>query len=128
MAYELTLQNEKDILCVQVSGERTLQTLVGIAAEAIDMCQEKGVKKILINLQGLQGCLRTSEIYDLFTEKLRHLIALHSLRISIVNPMSNIHNHHFAEIVAANNGYNVRIFCDMNQATEWLLQEQSACS
>ncbi len=121
MAYNLKIEVESSVLWVTATGTRSLQTVLAMSQEISAACVERNLKKVLVDVQALEGRLGTLDAYDIPTKhfpKIRN----HSIisRCAIVDLKEFENDYRFFENVAVNRGFDLRIFSDVKEAIAWL--------
>jgi hypothetical protein len=120
MSYQLKLKKEPAYLFVQVTGIRTLETVLAAGKEVILACDEQGYNRVLVDVQEMTGELTTFEVYDLGTGDLKEFRRPGQLKMAILDLEENRSRFRFFETVFHNRGYNLRIFSNMDEAIKWL--------
>jgi hypothetical protein len=121
MAYDLRIEVEGDVLWVTATGTRSLQTVLAMSQDIFAACVEKHLKKVLIDVLGLEGRLTTMEAYEVAGKhfwKIRDRSVI--THCAIVDLKEFEESYRFFENVAANRGYLLRIFSDTDEAIAWL--------
>ena len=109
---------EKDkYLLVEASGCRTPEAMEQAQRELGDYCKRNPHPSVLVDARALTGNLTTMEIFDMGA-RLESLGWLRSQRFAIV--VSPEHADPFAETVAVNRGFILRLFTDYQEAEAWL--------
>ena len=115
------MNKEQDVLHVEATGTRNLEAVLAAAKEIMEACTKHGTSEVLIDVRKLEGRLGTLDAYDLPTKyfpKLRDEGVLTKAAIVDLKEFEN--SYRFLETVAANRGYNLRIFGDIDEAMKWL--------
>lgn len=120
MSYELNMKYETDFLYAQATGIRTPQTVIAIARDLVAACDEHGYDRALVDVQGMNGTLATTDAYSLGTKYLKEFRRPGRLKVSILDAESNQYRFRFLETVARNQGFNLRIFSNIDEAMGWL--------
>lgn len=110
-----------DIVYVEATGKRDLETVLEITKRTIDIAIAKNLHKALVDVRKLEGKLRTSDSFSIpveHFEKLRYRTALQ--QAAVVDLKENIEAYSFFENVAVNRGYRLRFFNSVEEALEWL--------
>lgn len=122
MSYELTATVQDGVLIATLTGSRNLESTVAAAREIKDLCEEHGVDKALIDVQGFEGSLGNFDAFFLVT---KHFALLRDFRVlrkaAILDRNLSSHRPRFLENAAVNRGYNFRVFDDQRKALKWLM-------
>ena len=121
MSYSLSNEKKDDILWVTATGTRNLETILAMSKDIQVACVENKVKKVLIDVRGLEGRLNMTNQYRLvaneFPKMRNRSVITHN---AIVDLKEFKDSYKFLELVAHNRGYLLRIFSDPEQAITWL--------
>jgi len=124
MNIEIEMIERDGFVAAVLSGVRTPETLVEIAARATAFCSEQNIPRLLIDVRGMIGRLDTLETFEVAGHELPRQEAVRRvLRSAILDRPENIERIRFFETVALNRGLNVRVFADEGLAVEWLLAD-----
>ncbi|UCH15763.1 MAG: hypothetical protein JSV22_07295 [Bacteroidales bacterium] len=121
MSYELTYKKKKDILFVKVKGMRSFKTIISVIKDIQQICIKQKTSKVLIDVQELEGHLKTMEAYELpalVFPKIRDKNIFE--KSAIVDREESYPYYSFFENVSVNRGFNLRIFTNIDDAAEWL--------
>ena len=125
MAYKVHFEQEKDILKVEISGEREKEKLINDASEVwreiAKVNREKGLMKILV----LSSATGKYPIFDalMINQNLAAFGVQRKWKIAFVNlDQVSFPEVKVAEMIAINRGFNIRIFPEENNARSWLLE------
>ncbi len=121
MSYELTYKKEKDILLVKVCGMRSFKAIIEIVKDIQQICIKQKTCKVLIDVREMEGHLKTMEAYELpalVFPKFRDLNIFE--KSAIVDREESRPYYSFFENVSVNRGFNLRVFTNIEDATEWL--------
>jgi hypothetical protein len=123
MSYQLTYKKEKGILRVKTSGLRSFDNIVSIVKDIQKICIKEGTSRVLVDIKGLEGHLKTMEAYEIPASvfpKLRNKNIIE--KSAIVDNEESRRNFSFFENVAVNRSFNIRFFTKYKDATEWLVK------
>ena len=121
MSYTLTISQEADHLYIKATGNRTRESVIGLARECVAACKQHQRTQFLLDLQEMPGQLSSVDAYE-FLHKTVHPLGLGlGLRGAILDLQSNTHRLAFFETVAFNTGINLRVFTSPSKALDWLL-------
>ncbi len=121
MPFVIKTEIKGDIVYVEATGKRDLETVLGITKRTIEICEEKNIQKALVDVRKLEGKLRTSDSFSVpaeHFEKLRYRSVLQ--QAAVVDLKENIEAYSFFENVAVNRGYRLKFFNSVEEALEWL--------
>ena len=121
MSYKLTFNKIKNILKVQIVGERNYNTITEASIEIMQVCAQQSTTKALIDVRKFDGHLNILEIYKLadnFFPKIRDRRILN--QCAIVDCKDFKHIGKFFEDVVINRMFNIRIFTKSTDAMKWL--------
>ena len=126
MPYEVNIQEEKDYLRVEVSGERRpgheVEDSVATWSHVAKICEEKK-KDWVLGMFNVSGRLPTPAAYALaFNPESYGWSRRLKLALVVVHEESR-QDALFVEDVAVSSGYQIRIFDDEEKATSWLLDK-----
>jgi hypothetical protein len=122
VSYQLTFTQYPAYLHAAVTGQNTRENVARYMEEVIHECIARNCLRVLIeeNLTGPR--LGTSEIFSLVSAgSLRFMGTLRSMAYVDVNAHDD--SMHFAESVALNRSFPVRVFGSVAAAQKWLLIE-----
>jgi len=122
MQYQLNMKKEPGYLYVQVTGIRTPETVMAMGKEVIAECDARKYSRALVNVQGMKGGLKTFDAYKLGTEDLKQLRRPGRIKVSIVDLEENQNRFRFLETVVHNQGFNLSIFSNVDEAITWLCE------
>ncbi len=121
MSYSLTLERKDNVLWAAATGTRSLETVLAISSEILAACVEKKVKRVLIDVRGLEGRLAKKDAYDIpdkhFPEIRDRSVITHA---AIIDLKEFEDSYVFFENVAVSRGFRLRIFPEPEEAIEWL--------
>jgi hypothetical protein len=120
MSYQLNVKDEGDFLRIAVAGVRTREAVLAIAGEIIGLCVKHQRSKVLVDVQTLTGRLSTLDAFEIPALEFPHLKGKGVDQAAIVDLEEFEHSYRFFEDVAANRGYNLRIFGNVDDAAAWL--------
>jgi hypothetical protein len=108
-------------LHVKVTGKNSRQTVIQYLADVFDACLQNNCLNVLIeeNLQGPR--LDTLEVFKIVTAGVRSAATyLRFIAYVDANPRNGHGLMHFAESLALTQGFNVRVFHNVQEAERWL--------
>lgn len=122
MGYQLTFTEKPAYLHAVVSGPNTRENVARYMEEVIHECLTRNCPRVLVeeNLTGPR--LGTIDIFSLASAgSLRHMGTLRCMAYVDVNAHDD--SMYFAESVAVNRAFPVRVFSSVAAAEKWLLLE-----
>lgn len=124
MALEVSIQECKDHIRVEVSGERTSgnekEDAINLWTQVVEVCRKSEVKKILV-ISTLTGRVPAVKTYDIAGNP-EAFGWSREYKLALVDLDENSRQHNlFAEDVAVNRGFHVKVFDNEEDAKDWLL-------
>lgn len=117
MEYQITSSIVDARLELTLSGHSTVGNAETIAREVIEKIKEAGQGDVLIDVRNIRGRLGFVKTYYL----IRALPETdQSEKTAVVDLEENRPSFEFHELTAANAGYHIRFFTDMEEARQWL--------
>ena len=122
MTYKLTIEERPTYLHAVVTGENSAQNVEQYFDELMRECTARGVPRVLVE-ERLEGPrLGAFEVFRMVSKGIvRYQRTLEALAYVDVNAQGNVMR--FAEEVAVNRGFPVRMFPTVAAAKNWLLNE-----
>lgn len=121
MAYDLTIEKKDDVLWVKATGTRSIETVLAVSKDVLAACVEKRVKKVLIDVRGMEGRLSTMDAFEITDQRFPKMrdrsVITHN---AIVDLKEFEDSYRFFENLAVNRGFTLRIFSAPEDAAEWL--------
>jgi hypothetical protein len=117
MKFEVIEANH-DYLFVEITGDYKLYSGMKLMEEIFDLCQERNVNKILIDITKKQGMISNWDRYIL--GKLIAKLFSYKIKLAVIGRKELINK--FSETVAQNRGGKLFISSDKADAMEWLLK------
>jgi hypothetical protein len=121
MSYKLTIEQKPGYLHALVTGQNTSENVMRYVEEVMRECAARGCLRVLIeeNLEGPR--LGMIEVFGMVSRgSSRFQRALEAMAYVDVNTQGGVMR--FAEDVAVNRGFPVRVFRSVAVAEEWLKQ------
>ena len=121
MRWEIEILKKEGIVSSKYSGKINYDQLIQKVSESISNGKKKGINTYLIDNRNLKSDLSVTDIYNLsrvFIEK-----GIYSFnKIAVIYNTKTIKNEDlsFFETVFQNQGLNLQLFTNKNQALEWL--------
>lgn len=122
MSYELTIQQKPAYLHVIVTGQNSGETVSRYMEDVIRECGARGIFRVLIEEHLSGPRLGTIEVFGMVSKgSLRFQRTLQAMAYVDVNAQGDVMR--FAEDVAVNRGFPVKVFPTVAAAEEWLASE-----
>jgi len=124
MPYEANIQAHEDHLRVEVSGDREAGDAVAdaglVGQQIVEACRNSKIDRILLVLK-LSGHASAIDIFEIVTGSEKYGWN-HDIKAAFVDlNAESIDDVKFAETVAFNRAYRVRVFDNESAARQWLL-------
>lgn len=119
MTISLTFLNKGGYLLVNEEGTRSPGGIRKAIGEIADHCRQHEVKRVAIDVRQLQGDMEFMDWFDLGKSNGLHEIGIHKLAIVT---MADQENTRFAATVAVNRGATVKVFVDLDEAEQWIME------
>jgi hypothetical protein len=121
MSYQLTYKKEKGIIYAKVSGIRNFETVSSIIKDIQQICNKERTSRVLVDVRGLEGHLKTIEAYEIPSSVFPRLREKHVIEKSAIVDLEESRKYFsFLENVAVNRSFNLRFFINTEEAIEWL--------
>ena len=117
MTVEQQFHDQNDHLFVVAEGERTAEGLQQAHEQLADYCRANSTTHVLVDARKVRGALGTMDLYEL-ASGLQPIRDAGVERLAIVMNADEIDG--FAENVAVNRGYPIRMFSKVDTARAWL--------
>jgi hypothetical protein len=122
MTYTLSIEHKRTYLHVVVTGQNTRGNVLRYMAEVMRECEAADCRYVLIE-ERLEGPrLGTMDVFDIASQRGRPLGSSGVKGIAYVDVNAAGELMKFAEDVAVNRGYPVRVFPNVEDAEKWLVQ------
>lgn len=122
MVYTTSYDQDTDCILVTVQGELDLSLLQSIAADVSKIVDRFGCKRILNDLRDAKPTKLTMDIYSM-PETAKQVGVMQACRRALV-VTEETPDFHFLETVFVNQGHQVRMFTNLDDARTWLFDEQ----
>ena len=123
MPYNIHYEKEQDYISVTVEGKFDLSTLKELAAEVAKCIEQYGCKRILNDMRLAKMTRGTIDIYNMPPTASSAGVEKRCKRALVVSEESS--DFHFLETVFLNQGHNVKMFTDIDEAMYWLLNREN---
>ena len=124
MPYNVTIKEKKDHLRVEISGEWTVgdesEEVISAWSQVVEICHTKNIKHILA-VGKVTGHLTPMAAYDIANSPDK-LGWSRKFRLAVVALGESWRSNLFAETVASNRGYDLKVFDNEQDAKIWLFE------
>ena len=121
MPYRINYKKEHDYLAVTVEGGFALSNLKDLAADIAKSIAQYDCNRILNDMRQAKLTKGTIDIYNMPKTARSSGLDTYCKRALVVSEKSS--DFHFLETVFRNQGHNVKMFTDIEDAMSWLLDE-----
>jgi len=124
MDYRFRVSPRKGFLHVEVVGDNTPETVLRYVKELYESCVKLKCPNVLVE-ENLEGAgLGLGEIFGVVAEGSRSVWpVVQRIAYVDVNRAHDLKNMKFAETVGVNRSMNIRVFAEVRDAENWLLQQ-----
>jgi hypothetical protein len=123
VTYTLTVDQKPTYLHAVVTGDNSAQAVEQYMEELMQECTARGASRVLIEERLVGPRLGPFEVFSMVSRgTARYSQAVEALAFVDVNAEGNVMR--FAEEVAVNRGFPVRVFPTVAAAEQWLLHGQ----
>ena len=119
MSYKIVYEKEGDYISITVEGDFALSTLQDLGADVAKHIDQPGCNCILNDMRQAKLIGGTMDIYNMPKSANKAGIGTLCKRALVVSEWSS--DFQFLEIVFLNQGHNVKMFTDIEEAMSWLL-------
>lgn len=121
MSYRLEFEANDGFLKATATGTRSLQTVIDISRDLFAVCADKKIKKVLVDVQSLEGHLSFMASFEFITHYFPNMRNLNIInKCAVVDRKEKKDENRLFETIAVNRGYTFSIFSDFNKAVDWL--------
>jgi len=121
MPYTISTDIRDDHLYVHVTGTRTLQGAQGVVRDSVEAAREASLDRILIDMRDFQGSLSVGEGWSVINKDLNRYRPHARQKVALLDMPSEQDRLRTFELIAANRGFNLRVFSEEAKAIAWLL-------
>ena len=121
MPYQVDFDEEQNFIIVAVTGSLDLPLLQQMANEVAKLIQETGARRVLNDLRNAKPTERTFEVYNMPQAAQKAGVSQFVKRAIVVGDKGK--DFHFLESVFINQGHQVCMFAEIEDAKKWLLGE-----
>ena len=118
---EIHVHGDLGIVEVLVQGIRSPQTLVDIDQDVLDICQQRGLSRVLSTVQGKVPRPSLAKLYTYVRSGLK-AAPLTGIRHAIVTSVYRTMHMQFLEAVARDRQIQIRVMGQREKALVWLMQ------
>ncbi len=124
MPYNVTIKEKEDHIRVEISGEWTIgneaKEVISAWSQVVELCHTKNINNILA-VGKVIGHLTPMAAYDMANFPDKHGWT-RKLRLAVVALGESWRSNLFAETVADNRGYTIKVFDNEQDAKTWLFE------
>jgi hypothetical protein len=121
MTYSIEYQEKEGYLLAVVRGERTLETVVNMAAEIYSAVIERRQPRLLLDVREFAGWLQNVESYEVVVAEFPKYRDVGLEKVAVLDRDSpGGPQWSFFETVAQNRGYTLNIYTEIQSAIAWL--------
>ena len=120
MSYQLNIKKEADYLHVQVTGIRTMETVMSLTTDVLSSCFEHKCSKALIDIKAMSGNLDPLDSYGFSSDYLPGLESARNLKVAVVDLEKNRNFYDMVMYNARRRGLDIYILSDVDKAVELL--------
>jgi len=118
--WEIHFKAETEILELQVTGQVSRESdRDSMTKEAIQEGSKHACSRFLVDLSKASAIYSLASLFNRVEEAFPRLGVMHEARIALIPPAGFVEKKFF-ETVAANRGYEIRVFDSSDQAVHWL--------
>jgi hypothetical protein len=100
-----------------------LGAVIQLAEEVYQKAVQLQIRRLLVDVRDLLGWLQPTEIYDVVDGEFPRFRGHKIRRLAIVDRKHDEPDQrYFFETVAHNRGYDLRLFADLQEAIDWLVE------
>ena len=121
MSYNIEIEIRDHFLFATASGERTDINVEAIAKKIVDECARNKIANVYLDLCQLTGRLSILESLLVITKVFPEMGIFRKLeRVAVLESSERNERSRFFEQAAQARGYNIRMFDNRKEATDWL--------
>jgi hypothetical protein len=124
MSYKVIIKEKEDYIRIEISGEWTIgneaEEVISAWSQVVEICHAKNIDNILA-VGKVTGHLTPMAAYDMANFPDKHGWS-RKLRLAVVALGESWRSNLFAETVAENRGYTIKIFDNEQDAKTWLFK------
>lgn len=119
MDYSIEISDNRKYIICQVNAPLTTELANAYTIELDRMSREMGIQRFLFDVRNSRNVLSTIDNYDYAHKEMKEMDLQKDIRSAILASLDD-HSHDFFELASQNEGYNIRIFRDEDEAAAWL--------
>lgn len=119
------ISDDGKYLISKSEGPITIEFALRMMEEYVKLVEETGITRILSDVRGTPSVMNVSKIYEFAYQDTRRLGFPRGVRAAILSDPED-DSHDFAETVARNAGYQVKVFHTEESALAWLLGDEAS--
>ena len=124
MLYEIAFEQRAAYLYARITGDNNPETIIEYLQEIAGKCTDINCFRVLIH-ECLDGPrLKTMELFETLSEVCKNVLGQFDAVAYVDEKMDELMD--FGEDVAINRGLPVAAFTDIDDATRWILQQDTA--
>lgn len=121
MSYRLGFEANDGFLKATATWTRSLQTVIDMSKDLFAVCADKKIKKILVDIQSLDGHLSFIESFEFNTHYFPNIRNRNIInKCAVVDRKEKEDENRLFETIAVNRGYMIHTFSDFYKAVDWL--------
>ena len=120
MPYEITTVQYDNYLHVKIFGQNNPATVSGYLLEVATLCRKNNYSAVLIEEYLSGPSLSMADIFNIIRSRSSDAWFLSHIAYVDTNTEHDLEQMKFAEMVALNEGVQVRMFHDLKAAQQWL--------
>lgn len=117
MSYNLTVNQNNNVLYVVISGKLSKLDIFSLALNAKEYLKDESIRKVLLDLTACTGRLNLFDSLDLAGSYPQFL---KEFKIAIIDIDENIEKSRMHEKIAHNRGFSIVCFTEHDEALAWL--------
>ncbi len=118
--YSFSVEPGPGYLHVRVSGANTAANVARYVEETLAACRDAGVRRVLVEEDLTGPSLRPMQMFDLIEQHAEPRPPALTIAYVDRNPEHDVERLRFAETVAVNRGFMLRLFQTVREAELWL--------
>ena len=122
MKHEITIDHDRELIMVRVSGDLTAQTVTELTIEVGAVAAEHGIIRLLFDMREASEKATDLDAFFLAANPEKRGMEKQYRRAIVHDGRDRSYG--FFETVSVNRGNTVKVFVDVDKALEWLLQDQ----
>ncbi len=118
--FDISTERRGNYLFLQTFGQVTENSIINLGKFISQICKQENIKKVLIDVRGMQGALSVSELYYAVSQYTLHVGK--EIKVAYINPPPEWipEDDQFSRDVAFNRGGTLELFKTETEALTWL--------